>query len=698
MTDRQLGQELGRVSGKDSLRTQEVVTEMKLRGTQIFEAAPPVNNPGNAGATTARPAVSVTGTLAYDPNNGSVLTRPSAPQVIAAPSATQQPVAAPEVARPTVKVVVVGDSFTSGEGATSSTYRTVPVPVTTEDGITYQVQQIDPAHQSSTAPTLQALNQIQAANPGADIQVTFVPVSGATRDSLYQTTNPGTPFEQAPQINAVKGADVVIVGIGGNDARFSDWVKTALGNTDSSSAQQFPEFTQQLNDGTYLANQTKLLNDISGMAAPNATIVSLGYPKALPATVPGTPTWYSPFSWSTISQGEADRSNELATTLNTNNQAASALAASQHPAQQWLYADVSTALQGHELLTNQEGLNGLTPTNLQGSYHPNDLGQQLLGSVLQPYVEQAVNNQLARLGVQGAENVPPATPTFANEWNMRVDIPLQMQSQQQNQIPGTDQVAPTQQDPPQQDPAQQNGTQPDGTPPLSSPPEGTDPNGDLDRDGISNSQDPTWNENNTDPTSTDVGDGPEGNPGYTDPAAPAPAPAPADNTTAPTNPDTGSGNFSGSLDPNAGLGATDTGATTPDTGTGYSDSGFGNNTGATGGVDTGTGFSDSGFGNNSGSIDTGSGYSDSGFGNNSGSLDTGSSYTGGTDTGSGYSDSGFGSSGGYDSGSSGSFDSGSSGGYDSGSSGSFDSGGGGFDSGGGGFDSGGGGFDSGGGF
>lgn len=345
--------------------------------------------------------------------------------------------AATAPAKPTLKVVVIGDSFTSGEGASSSTYRTALAPTTTEDGITYYTPQIDPAHQSSTAPSLQALNQIQAANPNVDIQVSFVPVSGATRDSLYQPAHPGTPFEQPPQINAVKGADVVIVGIGGNDARFSDWITTVLGSTEASSTQQFQQFMQPFNNGSYLDGQVKLLNDVSSLAAPNATIISLGYPKALPATVPGTPTWWSPFSWSTISQGEADMSNQLATTLNINNQDASFQAAAAHPQQQWLYADLSNALQGHELFTSQEGLNGLTPGNLQGSYHPNDLGQRLLASVLQPYVEQAVNDQLNSQGVQGAQNVPPVTPTFSNQWNLRVDIPLQQQQQgqQANQPP-----------------------------------------------------------------------------------------------------------------------------------------------------------------------------------------------------------------------------------------------------------------------
>ncbi|HKN98499.1 MAG TPA: SGNH/GDSL hydrolase family protein, partial [Pseudonocardiaceae bacterium] len=401
----------------------------------------------------------------------------------AEPSAGPAAPATSASAKPTLKVVVIGDSFTSGEGASSSTYKTVPVRDVNQDGIDYTSMQVDPAHQSSTAPSLQALNQIQAANPGVDLQVTFVPVSGATRDSLYQTTRPGTPFEQPPQIDAVKGADVVIVGIGGNDARFSDWVHTALTSTDATSTQQFPQFMEQFNNGTYLNNQVKLLNDISNLASPNATIVSLGYPKAMPATVPGEPVWWSPFSWSQISQGEANMSNQLATTLNTNNQDASFIAASQHPAQQWLYADLSTALEGHELFTSQEGLNGLTPGNVQGSYHPNDLGQQLLGATMQPYIQQAVNGQLQRLGVQGAEDVPTVTPTFSSMWNLRVDLPLQMQKlqqlQQSQQAPPTDDKS---QAPPAQDTQQQPSDQPsDQATPAQ--PEGAQPKPDAAPEG-----------------------------------------------------------------------------------------------------------------------------------------------------------------------------------------------------------------------
>ena len=87
MTDQELGTELGRVHGKDSLREREVVTEMQARGMPMFEASPPPNGIGISGSIPVRPGVSVTGTLAYDAATGSWITsggvrvgKPSGPQ------------------------------------------------------------------------------------------------------------------------------------------------------------------------------------------------------------------------------------------------------------------------------------------------------------------------------------------------------------------------------------------------------------------------------------------------------------------------------------------------------------------------------------------------------------------------------------------------------------------------------------------
>ncbi|WP_432072274.1 SGNH/GDSL hydrolase family protein [Streptomyces wuyuanensis] len=298
-----------------------------------------------------------------------------------------------------IRITVIGDSYTSGEGASAGTYRTVQV--TGPDGVSV-INAIDPAHQSASAPTLQALSQITRNNPNVTFDVTFVPVSGATRDSLYQTTRPGTEFEHSPQIDAVNGADIVIVGIGGNDARFGDLARTMVTSQESTTEAAFSNLMSPLQNGAYLNEQVDVYRDIANRMAPDGTIVTLGYPQVLPNEVPeGSP---SPASEALISSREAQLANEFGATINSLNRQATQLAAEATGAS-FLHADVSQALSGHELFMPQEGLNGLDFLNLQGSYHPNALGQTLIANVLTPTVNHAVVHELGTQGLVG-----PPTP------------------------------------------------------------------------------------------------------------------------------------------------------------------------------------------------------------------------------------------------------------------------------------------------
>lgn len=59
--------------------------------------------------------------------------------------------AAELAAKSHVTIVVMGDSYTSGEGANPQSFRTRPVETKDWMGRPYTQQQIDPAHQSATA-------------------------------------------------------------------------------------------------------------------------------------------------------------------------------------------------------------------------------------------------------------------------------------------------------------------------------------------------------------------------------------------------------------------------------------------------------------------------------------------------------------------------------------------------------------------
>jgi hypothetical protein len=353
----------------------------------------------------------------------------------------------------TVRVVVIGDSFTSGEGANPRTFQTREVPVNDGFGGTFNQQVVDPAHQSSTAPALRAIDQIRAQNPDVNIETTFVPVSGATRDSLYQTTNPGTPFEQAPQINAVKDADVVVLGIGGNDARFSDFARTILGSREATTEAAFPEFQARVQDPAFAQAQAQVYNDVRGLMNPNGTLIVTGYPQVLPDNVPTTNT-PSPVSQQLISSREAQLANQFANDINTSVRNGVDIAnQTQGPAIR--FVDQTNALDGNRLFDAQEGVNGIRLDDRQSSFHPNDVGQQRLADVLQPHVDQAVRDTLVNQGVLPPQNADQQQQQQQNDQQQQ-----QPGDQQQQQQPG-DQQQPTDQQ--QQQPTDQPAVPPAGS-------------------------------------------------------------------------------------------------------------------------------------------------------------------------------------------------------------------------------------------
>lgn len=231
---------------------------------------------------------------------------------------------------PALNVVVMGDFYSYGYASSA-----------------------DPGLRSATPPTLQALNQIQAANQGVQVNVMFLPVADATKAMLYHPSNPGTRLAEPPQINAVKHADVVIVGVGASNASFARWMRTVLFGA-SASAKAFPQFMAHFDDGSYLRAQTALLRHIAERVVPGASIVTLGYPKVLPEQLPSGFTWWSPFSWTSISQRLANLANQLVSALNTANDQATSIVAAQYPGLHFMYADLSGALQGKGPFAPQE--------------------------------------------------------------------------------------------------------------------------------------------------------------------------------------------------------------------------------------------------------------------------------------------------------------------------------------------------------
>jgi hypothetical protein len=327
--------------------------------------------------------------------------------LVVRPGAALAQAAAPKVAKPSLNVAVIGDFYSYGYAAS-----------------------VNPALRLSAPPTLQALNQIQVANPGVQLNVTFLPVVDATKARLYLGLDAGTPLAAPPQINAVKKANIVIVGVGATNTSFTTWMKTVLFGGALPAAKASAGFMASFDNGSYLESQSTLLNDIAARVTPGASIVTLGYPKVMPEQLPSGLTWWSPFSWSAVSQQRADIANQLVSALNTANNEATSVVAGQHAGLHFLYADLSGALQGKGPFKPQRGKKGVVSTGTQ-SAQPNSAQQTIIGNDLLPYVGQAVGNELVAKGVTGSQtqNIPQITPTA--QWKLIVEVPVELGPEKQ---------------------------------------------------------------------------------------------------------------------------------------------------------------------------------------------------------------------------------------------------------------------------
>src|SRR6266567_1578964 len=234
-------------------------------------------------------------------------------------------------AKPELNVVVIGDFYSYGYATSSEATLRKSVP-----------------------PTLQALNQVQAANSGVHVNVLFIPLTAATSSSLF---DPGNQGALPALIGAVMRSSVVIVGIGGGNAPLAGPMRKVLFGT-ATPAKAFPQLMTSFYDGYYLYSQTALLDAVAAHAAPGTSIVTLGYP-----TIPGEQlssgfTWWSPFTWSTVNQQQANMSDQLVSALNTANEQATSIVAAAHSGLHFLYADLSGAMQGTGPSGSQQGQGG----------------------------------------------------------------------------------------------------------------------------------------------------------------------------------------------------------------------------------------------------------------------------------------------------------------------------------------------------
>jgi hypothetical protein len=282
---------------------------------------------------------------------------------------------------PTLNVAVIGDVYSYGYSASS-----------------------DVALRHSVPPTLQALNQIQAANPRVRIEVLFIPVATAVGGGLSRTVGSGKQGVQSALIDAVRSANVVIDGLAVGNARFASMMRSVLFDAGASS-KTLLQLTSVFGTGAYLQAETALLSDIAKRVAPGSAIVTLGYPKVMAQPQSsGSLAWWSPFTGGTISQQQASMSDQLTSALDTANDQATSIIGAKYSRLHLLFTDFSAAASG----------------SASGAAAPS--AQMIIGNELLPYLDQAVNDELAARGIEGATSIRPVTP--GAPWYLSVQLPV----------------------------------------------------------------------------------------------------------------------------------------------------------------------------------------------------------------------------------------------------------------------------------
>ena len=306
----------------------------------------------------------------------------------------------------TLNVVVVGDFFSYGYASSQNA-----------------------ALKQETPPTLEALNQVQAANPGVDLNVLFIPVADASTSALNHPAGTGAYAGQSALIKSVSQASVVIVGLGAGNVSLAAPMRSVLFGT-SASGSAFTQLMTAVDQGTYLRSESSLLGEVAAEATPGATVITLGYPDVQARQDASSLQFWSPYSWSMIGQQQANISDQLVSALNTSNELATSIASAQHPRLHFVFANLSSAAQNTGSLSARRET-GKAHTASSVSSASQSASPALIGGAILPVVDQAVNNELATKGVLGAQNVPPVTPK--NPWKLTVLVPLASQSQQQAQ-------------------------------------------------------------------------------------------------------------------------------------------------------------------------------------------------------------------------------------------------------------------------
>jgi lysophospholipase L1-like esterase len=252
----------------------------------------------------------------------------------------------------TIRYVALGDSYSSGEG--------VPPYVAGSD------EKGDRCHRSADAyPRLLTL-------PGVHLEKSFFACSGATTADVLKREFEGEP----PQIERprLRGADLVTISIGGNDAGFTKVVAACTRAVPTPCFRGSRARAVQRRIAALGPRLTYTYRRVRSQAGPHSRLVVVGYPNLVPPPRQACGKLTALFSERARAFLRAE-GNQLDDVI-----AAAARRAGVR------YVDVRRQFADHEICSKQEWVNflvrGKGATLSRASFHPNAVGQEAYAHIL----------------------------------------------------------------------------------------------------------------------------------------------------------------------------------------------------------------------------------------------------------------------------------------------------------------------------
>ncbi|SIQ55735.1 SGNH/GDSL hydrolase family protein [Micromonospora avicenniae] len=294
-------------------------------------------------------------------------------------------------AKPRHQIVALGDSFSSGEGASSLDGADYYPETDYKEVVNDQVRYQDVCHRSRYAWSRLAVlsdstsnigSRSDAWDPSMDYQ--FLACSGAETENLLPgyTAPDGQPLPtnawgqsaayhwgELPQLDRGfldENTTLVTLSIGGNDARFADVLQFCILNSFQCDTDTYPGDTEPLAatvkqniEGPVKQSIKTVLREIH-KKAPHAQILLMGYPKLFEQT--------GLFCFSEINDGERTWLNSTALLLATvMGQASTEASAEGIPT---YFGDPTVAFAGHGVCGDPEALNKIVLTLTPGENGP----------------------------------------------------------------------------------------------------------------------------------------------------------------------------------------------------------------------------------------------------------------------------------------------------------------------------------------